>query len=185
LRTGIFFLYIYYKSLIQSKVAFFKSGPEDQIKKCSKYCVIKCVKTKRVLKGNFASSIFHSCNAKMQMTQNCVTGPRSCIEYWSERGINPRLSTKASQFMILSRITQRYPLLSLIRKLLHTTFNIGCYIASRKCPKHYQQVPACSHIPWFIQKFPYWDDSEIHDSKHTCENCPRPPSYVQLGTLTR
>jgi hypothetical protein len=28
------------------------------------YCVIKCVKTKRVLKGNFVSSVFHSCNAK-------------------------------------------------------------------------------------------------------------------------
>jgi hypothetical protein len=39
------------------------------------YCVIKCVKTKRVLKGNFASSVFHSCNAK---TQICVTGPQ-CV----------------------------------------------------------------------------------------------------------
>jgi hypothetical protein len=28
------------------------------------YCVIKCVKNKRVLKGNFASSVFHICNAK-------------------------------------------------------------------------------------------------------------------------
>jgi capsular polysaccharide biosynthesis protein len=40
------------------------------------YCVIKCVKTKRVLKGKFASSTFHSCNAKTQMTQICVTGPQ-------------------------------------------------------------------------------------------------------------
>jgi hypothetical protein len=43
------------------------------------YCVIKCVKTKRVLKGKFSSSVFHSCNAKMQKTQICVTGPQ-CVE---------------------------------------------------------------------------------------------------------
>jgi hypothetical protein len=42
------------------------------------YCVIKCVKIKRVLKGNFASSVFHNCNAKTQMTQICVTGPQ-CV----------------------------------------------------------------------------------------------------------
>jgi hypothetical protein len=77
-----FFLYIYHKSLIQSKVMFFfKSGPEDQIKKCSKYCVIKCVKTKHVLKGNFASSIFHSCNAE---TQICVTGPQ-CVNIFTAK----------------------------------------------------------------------------------------------------
>jgi hypothetical protein len=60
LRTGIFFLYIYHKSLIQSKVTFFKSGPEDQLYVRCTYCVIKCVKPKRVLKGKFASSVFHS-----------------------------------------------------------------------------------------------------------------------------
>jgi hypothetical protein len=38
------------------------------------YCVIKCVKTKRVLKRKFASSVFHNCNAK---TQICVTGHQS------------------------------------------------------------------------------------------------------------
>jgi hypothetical protein len=42
------------------------------------YCVIKCVKTKCVLKGNFASSVFHSCNTKTQKTQICVTGPQ-CV----------------------------------------------------------------------------------------------------------
>jgi hypothetical protein len=41
-------------------------------------CVIKCIKTKRMLKGNFASSVFHSCNAKTQKTQICVTGPQ-CV----------------------------------------------------------------------------------------------------------
>jgi hypothetical protein len=40
------------------------------------YCVIKCVKTKRVLKGKFALSVFHSCNAKTQKTQICITGPQ-------------------------------------------------------------------------------------------------------------
>jgi hypothetical protein len=45
------------------------------------YCVIKCVKTKRVLKGNFASSVFHSCNAQTQKTQICVTGPQ-CVNKW-------------------------------------------------------------------------------------------------------
>jgi hypothetical protein len=48
-------------------------------------CVIKCVKTKRVLKGNFASSIFHSCNTKTQMTQICVTGLQ-CVTWPSEPG---------------------------------------------------------------------------------------------------
>jgi hypothetical protein len=41
------------------------------------YCVIKCVKTKCTLKGKFASSVFHSCNAK---TQICVTGLQ-CVRY--------------------------------------------------------------------------------------------------------
>jgi hypothetical protein len=35
------------------------------------YCVIKCIKTKRVLKRKSASSVFHNCNGKMQI---CVTG---------------------------------------------------------------------------------------------------------------
>jgi hypothetical protein len=43
------------------------------------YCVIKCVKTKHMLKGNFASSVFHSCDAKTQKTQICVTGPQ-CVK---------------------------------------------------------------------------------------------------------
>jgi hypothetical protein len=42
------------------------------------YCVIKCVKTKRMLKGTFASYVFHSSNAKTQKTQICVTGPQ-CV----------------------------------------------------------------------------------------------------------
>jgi hypothetical protein len=44
------------------------------------YCVIKCVKTTRVLKDNFASTVFHSFNAK---TQICVTGPQCVKEYSS------------------------------------------------------------------------------------------------------
>jgi hypothetical protein len=43
------------------------------------YCVIKCLKNKRVLKGNFASSVFNIYNAKTQMTQICVTGPQ-CVK---------------------------------------------------------------------------------------------------------
>jgi hypothetical protein len=76
-----FFLYIYHKSLIQSKVTFFLIRPRGPIYVRFMYCVIKCVKTKRVLKGNFASSVFHSCNAKTQKTQICVTGPQ-CVYYW-------------------------------------------------------------------------------------------------------
>jgi hypothetical protein len=41
-------------------------------------CVIKCVKTKRMLKRKFASSVFHSCNAKTQKMQICITGPK-CV----------------------------------------------------------------------------------------------------------
>jgi hypothetical protein len=46
--------------------------------------VIKCVKTKRVLKGNFASSVFHSCNAKTQKKRKFASPVRnvlSCYEY--------------------------------------------------------------------------------------------------------
>jgi hypothetical protein len=67
LRTDrYFFLYIYHTSLIQSKVScsFLKNPDRSTIFVRSMYCVIKSVKTKRVLKGNFASSVFHSCNAK-------------------------------------------------------------------------------------------------------------------------
>jgi hypothetical protein len=49
------------------------------------YCLIKCVKTERMLKGNFASSVFHSCNAK---TQICVTGPQ-CVK-WEINAIHIR-----------------------------------------------------------------------------------------------
>jgi hypothetical protein len=74
-----FFLIIYHKSLIQSKVTiFFKSSPDDQFYVRCMYCVIKCIKTKCVLKGKFVSSVFHSCNAKTQKTQICVTGPQ-CV----------------------------------------------------------------------------------------------------------
>jgi hypothetical protein len=49
--TGLFFLSIYHKSLIQSKVTFFKkkSGPEDQLKTI-RVCVIKCVKNEACVK---------------------------------------------------------------------------------------------------------------------------------------
>jgi hypothetical protein len=64
------------------------------------YCVIKCVKTKRVLEGKFASSVFHSCYAKTQKTQICVTGPQ-CVKrigfddaaYSRTSGEGVRLST--------------------------------------------------------------------------------------------
>jgi hypothetical protein len=39
------------------------------------YCVIKSVKTKRVLKRKFASSVFQNC----KKTQICVTGPQ-CVK---------------------------------------------------------------------------------------------------------
>jgi hypothetical protein len=52
------------------------------------YCVIKCVKTKRVLKHKFASSVFQNCNAKAQKMQICVTGPQcvnTCVMMYSHR----------------------------------------------------------------------------------------------------
>jgi hypothetical protein len=45
------------------------------------YCIIKCIKNKCILKGKFASSVFHSCNAKTHKTQICVTGPQ-CVNYF-------------------------------------------------------------------------------------------------------
>jgi hypothetical protein len=79
----VFFLYIYHESLIQRKVTFFfKSGPDDLFYVRCMYCVIKCVKTKRVLKGRFASSVFHSCNAKTQRMQISITGPQCVNVLW-------------------------------------------------------------------------------------------------------
>jgi hypothetical protein len=43
------------------------------------YCVIKCVKSTRVLKGKFASSVFHSCKEKTPKTRILVTGPQ-CVK---------------------------------------------------------------------------------------------------------
>jgi hypothetical protein len=55
LRTGIFFLDINHKSLIQSKVTFFLANHALlPFSCCFIYCVIKCVKSTRVLKGKFA-----------------------------------------------------------------------------------------------------------------------------------
>jgi hypothetical protein len=42
------------------------------------YCVIKCVKTKHVLKRKFASSVFQNCMQRRKKTQICVTGPQ-CV----------------------------------------------------------------------------------------------------------
>jgi ubiquitin C-terminal hydrolase len=71
LRTGIFFLYIYHKSLIQSKVTFFlDSTAATTCNCCFMYCVIKCVKSTHVLKGKFESSVFHSCKAKNANDEN-------------------------------------------------------------------------------------------------------------------
>jgi hypothetical protein len=45
----------------------------------SVYCVIKCVKTKRVLKCKFALSVFQNCIQRRKKTQICVTGPQ-CVK---------------------------------------------------------------------------------------------------------
>jgi hypothetical protein len=39
------------------------------------YCVIKCVKTKRVLKRKFASSVFQNCDAKTQKKPRKFASP--------------------------------------------------------------------------------------------------------------
>jgi hypothetical protein len=41
---------------------------------CFMYCVTKCVKSTRVLKGKFASSVFHSCKEKTPETRILVSG---------------------------------------------------------------------------------------------------------------
>jgi hypothetical protein len=42
-------------------------------------CVIKCVKSTRVLKGKFASSVFQSCKEKTPKTRKLVSGPH-CVK---------------------------------------------------------------------------------------------------------
>jgi hypothetical protein len=86
------------------------------------YCVIKCVKTKRVLKGNFASSVFHICNAK---TQICVTGPQ-CVKTDCEetdcKGLDwIRLDLDAEQSKTLHLFVHRQPLK---RILLHVVSSL-------------------------------------------------------------
>jgi hypothetical protein len=44
------------------------------------YCVIKCVKSTRVLKGKFASSVFHGCKEKTPKTRILVSGPQ-CVKW--------------------------------------------------------------------------------------------------------
>jgi hypothetical protein len=77
LRTGIFFLYINHKSLIQSKVTFFYLTTLCyHFFCCFIYCAVKCVKSPRVLKGKFASSVFQSCKGKTPNTRKLVSGPQ-------------------------------------------------------------------------------------------------------------
>jgi hypothetical protein len=45
------------------------------------YCVIKCVKSPRVLKGKFASSVFQSCKEKTPKTRILVSGPQCVNKY--------------------------------------------------------------------------------------------------------
>jgi hypothetical protein len=76
----VFFLYIYHKSLIQSKVTFFfQTTLCYHFFFCFMYCVIKCVKSTRVLKGKFASPVFHSCKEKTPKTRKLVSGPQ-CVK---------------------------------------------------------------------------------------------------------
>jgi hypothetical protein len=63
------------------------------------YCVIKCVKTKHVLKLKFASSVFHNCNAKIQKTQICVTSPQ-CVNMLTPEYGNHKVQ-KTLDFMLL------------------------------------------------------------------------------------
>jgi hypothetical protein len=81
-RTGIFFLDINHKSLIQSKVTFFLVNHALLPIFCCSfiYCVIKCVKSTRVLKGKFASSVFQSCKEKTPpKTRKLVSVPQ-CVK---------------------------------------------------------------------------------------------------------
>jgi hypothetical protein len=68
------------------------------------YCVIKCVKTKRVLEHKFASTLFHNRNVKMQKTQICVTGPQ-CVKWSSDTHGRRREMTVLSskQFSVLRK----------------------------------------------------------------------------------
>jgi hypothetical protein len=80
LRTGIFFLYINHKSLIQSKATFFfRNHALLPFFCCFIYCVIKCVKSTRVLKGKFASSVFQSRKEKTPKTRILVSG-QQCVK---------------------------------------------------------------------------------------------------------
>jgi hypothetical protein len=72
--------YINHKSLIQSKVTFFLVNHALlPFFCCFIYCVIKCVKSSRVLKGKFASFVFQSCIEKTPKTRKLVSGPQ-CVK---------------------------------------------------------------------------------------------------------
>jgi hypothetical protein len=87
------------------------------------YCVIKCVKNKRVLKGNFASSVFHSCTQKRQkrkfasLVRNVLTyfqmyhnryerpteclGPQRCSQNTICRLLNLKAKDRVSELSLL------------------------------------------------------------------------------------
>jgi hypothetical protein len=58
------------------------------------YCIIKCVKSTRVLKGKFASPVFHSCKEKTPKMRILVSGPQcvKTIGTWRWQGCQPNAS---------------------------------------------------------------------------------------------
>jgi hypothetical protein len=112
-RDGYFFLYIYHRSLIRSDVTFLQtSGPEDHSEKRSMYCVIKCVETKRVLNTQICI-VFHSCNAKTQKTQICVTRPQCVNVFWlQEEEAQIHMSESSQNFTFTKNVGRGFILCS-------------------------------------------------------------------------
>jgi hypothetical protein len=82
------------------------------------YCIIKCVKTKHVLKGNFALSVFRSCNAKTQKTQICVTGPQ-CVKKMTG-------AQKVKQYIFRNPKVLNSTATDLIQSHMNSTHTVSC-----------------------------------------------------------
>jgi hypothetical protein len=92
------------------------------------YCVIKCVKTKRVLKGIFASSVFHSCNAK----KNANLRHRSAMCYVSNgfgpSGISMNLSHLNRPFLPLKPDSDTWEFCPMNKVLERWEGNVSMYL---------------------------------------------------------
>jgi hypothetical protein len=83
------------------------------------YCVIRCVKTKRVLKRKFASSVSQNCmqrcKKKKKIMQICVTGPQCVKTIFRTLYLHPKRNFKVNVWLTVHHSTTN---------IMHFLFNL-------------------------------------------------------------